>query len=289
MLRRCFSTVKALPVLNGYRFQLHLPSISACWFTHPSSGTLSQLHQAIKDEDPLVTSVTSSHPAETDFNTALSSEEGVKLRINEKEITLVKYAEETTGKVKTTFLIQFLDVLYAQAPRNKQDLDAAVLRAVENFREETVAKVERLQARISALQAQISTLEVAKSRLDRKIDRRITAYSLLGLSFMTAQWSWFFYTIYMVEWLGWDLMEPLTYSVGQAGFLLGVWSFVRFRTPNSFLGMAERYRSKKLAKLARRNNLDLSYLAKLIQQRDELQSQMKKLTIRMTRGGPLAD
>jgi len=289
MLRRCFSTVKALPVLNGYRFQLHLPSVAACWFTLPASGTLSQLHQAIKDEDPLVTSVTSSQEAETQLSTALSTDKGVQLRINEKEVTLTKYTDEFAGKAKTTFLMQFLDVLYAQAPRSKQELDGAVLKAVENFREETVAKVERLQARIAALQGQIGALEAAKLRLDRRIDRRITAYSLLGLGFMTAQWGVFFYTIYMVEWLGWDLMEPLTYSVGQVGFLLGVWSFVRFRTPSSFLGMAERYRGRKLAKLARRNNLDLAYLGKLTQQRNELQSQVKKLSNRMARGGPLPD
>lgn len=290
MLRRCFSTVKALHVGGTYQFQLRLPSVQACWFTFPATQTVAGLQQAIKEEDPLVASVSIEAAEDAELGTLLGTEQGLKMLINQEEVTLVRnIAEKDMSKANKSFLTQFLEVLTDQKPTNKEELDTAISKAVENFREETVSKVERLKAKITALQGQISTLEAAKQRLDRKIDRRVTVFSFLGLSFMTAQWGWFFYTIYMVDWLGWDLMEPITYSVGQLGFLLGVWSFVRFRTPNSFHGMAQRYRTRKLAKLARRHNLDLTYLEKLTSKRDELQSQVKKLTNRLARGGPLPD
>ena len=30
------------------------------------------------------------------------------------------------------------------------------------------------------------------------------------------------YTIYFVPWLGWDLVEPFTYTVSQGSFILGL-------------------------------------------------------------------
>ncbi len=43
-------------------------------------------------------------------------------------------------------------------------------------------------------------------------------------SFFTAQFFVGYYAIYHVDWLGWDLVEPITYSVGQGSFILGlVW------------------------------------------------------------------
>ena len=33
-----------------------------------------------------------------------------------------------------------------------------------------------------------------------------------GLAGLMTHWSFFYHTIYNVEWLGWDLMEPVTYT-----------------------------------------------------------------------------
>lgn len=34
-----------------------------------------------------------------------------------------------------------------------------------------------------------------------------------------------YYCIYEVDWLGWDLVEPVTYSIGQGKFVVGTWFF----------------------------------------------------------------
>jgi len=31
-----------------------------------------------------------------------------------------------------------------------------------------------------------------------------------------------YYAVYHVAWLGWDLVEPVTYTVGQGSFILGL-------------------------------------------------------------------
>ena len=45
----------------------------------------------------------------------------------------------------------------------------------------------------------------------------------LGMSgFFTAQFFVGYHCIFNVEWLGWDLVEPVTYTVGQGSFMLGL-------------------------------------------------------------------
>ena len=38
-----------------------------------------------------------------------------------------------------------------------------------------------------------------------------------------------YHAIYNVEWIGWDLVEPVTYTIGQGGFLLGMFYLMRNR------------------------------------------------------------
>lgn len=40
--------------------------------------------------------------------------------------------------------------------------------------------------------------------------------------FFTAQFGIGYHCIYNVEWLGWDLVEPLTYTIGQGLFIGGM-------------------------------------------------------------------
>ena len=38
-----------------------------------------------------------------------------------------------------------------------------------------------------------------------------------------------YHAIYNIEWLGWDLVEPLTYTIGQGSFILGMLAIARSR------------------------------------------------------------
>ena len=43
----------------------------------------------------------------------------------------------------------------------------------------------------------------------------------------TSQFFGGYYAIYEIEWLGWDLVEPLTYTVGQGMFVGGMLFILR--------------------------------------------------------------
>ena len=52
----------------------------------------------------------------------------------------------------------------------------------------------------------------------------------MGMSgFFTAQFLVSYHAIFNVSWLGWDLVEPLTYSVSQASFIIGLIFIMRNR------------------------------------------------------------
>jgi len=64
--------------------------------------------------------------------------------------------------------------------------------------------------------------------------------------FFTAQFLVGYHAIFNVSWLGWDLVEPLTYTVGQASFIVGLIYIMRNRGANvEYSGMQDNYLLKK--------------------------------------------
>jgi len=55
-----------------------------------------------------------------------------------------------------------------------------------------------------------------------------------------------YHCIFNVSWLGWDLVEPMTYTVGQASFILGLFYIMRNRGANvEYSGLQTNYLQKK--------------------------------------------
>jgi len=48
-------------------------------------------------------------------------------------------------------------------------------------------------------------------------------------TFFAVQFGVSYYTIYCVPWLGWDLVEPLTYTITQGSSILGLVYMYRHR------------------------------------------------------------
>mmetsp|Transcript_30987 Transcript_30987/g.5583 ORF Transcript_30987/g.5583 Transcript_30987/m.5583 type:complete len:87 (+) Transcript_30987:511-771(+) len=78
----------------------------------------------------------------------------------------------------------------------------------------------------------------------------------LGLGWLSGQWAAFYYTIYEVEWLGWDLMEPITYSVGQGTFVFGFLYYMLNRIDHTYENMLQKYKDKREMKLSGKLNFD---------------------------------
>jgi len=82
-------------------------------------------------------------------------------------------------------------------------------------------------------------------------------FSLLSMYF-TLQFGVSYYCIYEVEWIGWDLFEPFTYTVSQGTALAGVFFVMRNRGANTeYTNLAEHLQAKRARKWLKKYDFDL--------------------------------
>jgi hypothetical protein len=63
--------------------------------------------------------------------------------------------------------------------------------------------------------------------------------------FFTLQFGVSYYTIFEVDWLGWDLVEPLTYTSTQGMSIAGLWFLYRKRHDGTEYSQLTDYMKKK--------------------------------------------
>jgi hypothetical protein len=97
-------------------------------------------------------------------------------------------------------------------------------------------------------------------------------FSLMSVWF-TFQFGISYYTIFEVEWLGWDLVEPFTYSITQGTGLLGVYYVMKNRGANTgYTDLAEHMQRKRQRKWIKKYDFDLQryyFLEQKIKRIDE--------------------
>lgn len=113
------------------------------------------------------------------------------------------------------------------------------------------------------IQKTIGELEAQKAEIDKSAQFKTNL--LFSSIFVTCliEFCVGYYCIYEVDWLGWDLVEPLTYTLGQGKFVLGTWFFCKYLSDtnctdlNSFFNNRFKYRmyKKKLFEFQRLNYL----------------------------------
>jgi len=80
--------------------------------------------------------------------------------------------------------------------------------------------------------------------IHRKAEGRISLYLYLLILLGFGQIGFFYYTIFEVDWLGWDVMEPLTYSVELFFLAVSMRFYLKYGRQRSFQGMLELHRTK---------------------------------------------
>jgi len=90
--------------------------------------------------------------------------------------------------------------------------------------------------------------------MESAVNKRISLWqkSLLGISL--AHILSFYFMIFHVEWLGWDIIEPITYTVDQLTLLLALRFFLKYRTDREYDSMIEEYTKRALKSGDRANN-----------------------------------
>ena len=91
-------------------------------------------------------------------------------------------------------------------------------------------------------------------------------------AFFTAQFTVGYYAIFCVPWLGWDLVEPVTYTIGQGSFILGLIMIMRNRGANiEYSDLEELYCRNKRKLWLEKHNFDLKKHAFLKRKLDRIQ------------------
>ena len=77
-------------------------------------------------------------------------------------------------------------------------------------------------------------------------------------AFFTAQLGIGYYCIFHVPWLGWDLVEPMTYTVGQGCFVVGLCIILRRRGLNfEYSDLRTYWKDAFFKKYAARHGFDI--------------------------------
>jgi hypothetical protein len=82
-----------------------------------------------------------------------------------------------------------------------------------------------LYARKMQLEADIAKLGSEKAAIDKRAQFKTNMMFTSIFTACLAEFLTGYYCIYEVEWLGWDLVEPVTYSIAQGKFVVGTWFF----------------------------------------------------------------
>lgn len=87
-------------------------------------------------------------------------------------------------------------------------------------------------------------LNIEKELMEMPIERKMKMYLLVILLVSSLQFGFFYYTIYCVDWLGWDIMEPITYSLDILSVLIVMRFFYRYKRSRSFNDVKAVFREK---------------------------------------------
>lgn len=105
-------------------------------------------------------------------------------------------------------------------------------------------QLEEVYIRTTVLENSKRWIEKEIKSIEETSERVTTRYLYLLLLLSAIQWVVFYYCIFHVEWLGWDIMEPLTYSVQIFSVLVAMKFYKKFRVdrePSSLLEVTKKW------------------------------------------------
>lgn len=80
----------------------------------------------------------------------------------------------------------------------------------------------------------VENLTKEKEELESQAEKNGIRYIYLLLLLTTGQFCVFYWTIFQVDWLGWDIMEPLTYTLQLVSAAIAMRYYYKYRTVRGF-------------------------------------------------------
>ena len=129
--------------------------------------------------------------------------------------------------------------------------------------------MEELQQEVDELfrlRKDLTKVNTEIEEIEKQSDRVYKRYLMGTLSVSSSIFGLFYHAIFNVEWLGWDIIEPITYSLETAIFILFARFYLKHMRKRSYTEIKDVLRDKFLQ---RRPNLKRDYNA-LIKRRERL-------------------
>lgn len=119
----------------------------------------------------------------------------------------------------------------------------------KSFEEERKLKILYFQ-----LTQEINRMDKIKARVEQSFNFRINVLFYILWSLLVFQTAWFFYMIWFVDHLGWDLVEPATFLVSSSLFIISVFCYVKLNrnyvsSVRIFSDIKNRFELKRFTKL----------------------------------------
>jgi hypothetical protein len=94
-------------------------------------------------------------------------------------------------------------------------------------------RISRLLEQQETVGIKIAQTQFEISNVEKEADRLLRLYRYGVIALTAAHLGGFGYMIFGVEWLGWDIVEPLTFSVGSLSTLIGYRFYRKFQKDRS--------------------------------------------------------
>ena len=107
------------------------------------------------------------------------------------------------------------------------------------------------------VETDIEALEKVKAKLDKKAKFRTNALYSFLYTLLLAEFGGFYYAIYMVPWLGWDLMEPVTFTVGQTYFMCACYFYMKNSEDSNYKNLADFLNNHFRNKIYKKNGFEI--------------------------------
>eukprot|EP00347_Sterkiella_histriomuscorum_P018926 403343635 len=294
------------------RIRLYLPTKGETWFFIDNAITIKEFKNQCQAEDSFLTEVKlldkngkefSNEETETFYNILAHGQAQIFIKLNDNihqfpsakvqnhstssltndasfKLCTSKGLSPTHSSTIATFMNLFNNQIQARKGviQGQNDLVKALSDSVKFF-DDVVVREEIYKLNLHRIQIkdQIEKLEVQKAILDARSAFRNKLFFNTTFALFAAQFGISYYCIYEVEWLGWDLVEPLTYSIGQGLFVAGlVYSLRNYGKDTSFTSIDKNYHETRLARWYNRNGVDPDRLKYL---KEELATVQKKIRV----------
>ena len=121
-----------------------------------------------------------------------------------------------------------------ESTMNSVELKRLLQQSAFIFSDPKIQKIDQLKMVLNDLEYSLSCIQKQIDNVDLQVYAvsYVWCWLLVGVSIL--QMAFFYYCIFHVEWLGWDIMEPLTYSALIVSWVAAMRFYGKVKKPRNF-------------------------------------------------------